>query len=217
MIRLVLLLAALLVTVSGSGAFAQDAGVPIITRGQLEPVVPTLRTEDMMSKEMANALFKQCRSFYPRRFTPKALDDYCDCAITSTQVTLTAQEYADIQIPRNQKASNPTYQKYITGVVAPCMVIPTLDIEYLACALDQFADIRISHLPKYCRCVSQEVSQHVADYADVDILIGMSSNPKITDPLEALWINPKYLQSMRQSRYSCLGQYMKQPVKYNYN
>ena len=217
MIRIVLLLAALFVVVSTSGASAQDVGTPMITRGQLEPAMPTLRTEDMLSKEMANALFKQCRSFYPRRFTPTALDSYCECAMVSTQATMSAKEYADIQVPRNQKASNSTYQKDITNVVAPCMVRPTIDIEYLSCALDRSGDNRISSLPKYCQCVAKDVSDHVALYGDVDILISMGSNQRITDPFEALWINSKYLQSMRNARIGCLGNYMKQRVQYDYN
>jgi hypothetical protein len=217
MIRLFLLMTALLTVVSISKASAQETSPPLITRGQLEPVMPTLKTEDMMSNEMANAIFRQCRSFYPRRFTPSSLDTYCDCAMTATQVTMTAQEYADVQLPRNQKASNPTYQKFITSVVAPCMVLPTIEIEYFGCVLDRFADSRIGHVPKYCNCVSREISQHVGIYGDVNILITMSTNPRLTDPFEALWVSSKYIQSVRQARTSCLGKYMKQTVQYNYN
>lgn len=217
MIRLVLLLTALMTIMSVSGASAQDTGVPVIARGQLAPALPIIKNEDMMSKEMANALFKQCRSFYPRLFTPTALDSYCECAMTATQVTMTAQEYADVQIPRNQKASNPTYQKYITGVVAPCMVRPTIDIEYFSCVLDRSGDLRISNMPKYCNCVAKDVSDHVAIYGDVDILISMSTNQRITDPFEALWINPKYVQSKRNARNGCIGTYIKRPVQYDYN
>lgn len=217
MIRAFLLLTAFLILGASTGAYAQDAGTPQITRGQLEPITPTITPQDMISNTMANTLFKQCRSFYPRRFTPTALDSYCECSMVATQVNMTAKEYTELQNPLNRKITNPTYQKYITTVVAPCMITPTVDIEYMYCVLDRYADNRVKSFPQYCQCVAREMRDHVELNGDVDMMITMGSNPKINDPFEALWMNTKYMETSRQSRTACLGKYMKQPIKYSYN
>ncbi len=213
MFRAFLLLLMMAVLSVGSIAVAQDADTP--TKGQLEKLPPAIQKKDMISKEVATAIFKQCRSFYPRRFTPSALDTYCDCSMTATQLALTSQENVDLQDKKNQVITNPVYQKYVTYVVAPCMDMATQDIEYLGCALDRFADSRVANLPRYCQCVGREARDHVTEFGDVDIMITMKTNPRVTDPFEALWMNDKYMQSVRNAKDKCLLTYMKKPMVYN--
>lgn len=216
MIRTLLLLFVTIMMSASYMAYAQDAGTSQITRGQLEPSSPVITSKDMVSAAMASALFKQCRSFYPRRFTPNALDSYCKCSVTATQATISAKEYTELQSSKNRVAGNKTFQKYVTSVIAPCMITPTVDIEYLSCVLDRYADNRIASFPQYCQCVAREARNHVEYNGDVDILISMGSNPKIQDPFEALWINSKYMSVVRQARTSCLSSYMKKPTQYTY-
>lgn len=208
---LALLTIGLACLMAGGDARAQEGPV----RGQLERNAPLVTPENMMTKEMASALFQQCRSFYPRRFTPSALDRYCDCAIPSTQLALTGQEYAELQEPRNRVIGNTVFQKYIAYVVAPCMDLPTQDIEYMSCVLDRHADSRVGNFPRYCQCVAKDMQKHVAEYGDVEILITMQTNRNIIDPFEALWMNDRYIQSVRNARDSCLATYMERPVTYN--
>lgn len=213
MIRALLLALLCLVLASGASALAQDAPAP--TKGMLEKAPPLVEKKDMMSAATAAALFKQCRGFYPRRFTPSALDSYCECSGTATQAVMTSDEHASLQQEKNRVITNPVFQKYVTYVIAPCMDKPTQDIEYLSCALDRFADARINNLPRYCQCVGREMRNHVLQFGDVDILISMQTNKRVTDPFEALWMSSRYMEQTQVARDKCVMSYMKKPMIYN--
>jgi hypothetical protein len=201
---LILLLIALLST----SAEAQEKPV-----GGLMQQSQTLSPGDPIPNEAINKLFKQCKSYYPRRFTPSALDVYCNCSAAATQGVLKAGEYESLQLERNRKASNPVYQKYVTQVVIPCMDIPTLDIEYFACVLRRTNDSRIENIPKYCQCVSGEVSKYVRKYGSVDALLRTEHYEK--DPIEALWNSEGYKETLRNSMDECVLLYLRRPQTYN--
>lgn len=213
MMRAALLALLCLILSSGVPAMAQDASAP--TKGMLEKVAPLVEKKDMMSQAMANTLFKQCRAFYPRRFPPSALDSYCECSGAATQAVMTSDEYTSLQDEKNRVVTNPVYEKYVTYVVAPCMDTPTQDIEYYACIMDRFADMRINHIPRYCQCVGREMRDYVRQFGDTDMLISLKTNKRVTDPFEALWLSDAYVEKTRNSRDKCVLRYMKQPMIYN--
>jgi hypothetical protein len=95
------------------------------------------------------------------------------------------------------------------------MDTPTQDIEYYACIMDRFADMRINHIPRYCQCVGREMRDYVRQFGDTDMLISLKTNKRVTDPFEALWLNDAYVEKTRNSRDKCVLRYMKQPMIYN--
>lgn len=206
--RFFILIPLLLIALLPAPAGAQEKA----PRGLLEKP-QTLSPQDPIPNGAINKLFRQCKSYYPRRFTPSALEAYCSCSAAATQGVLRAGEYESLQLERNRKASNPVYQKYVSQVVIPCMDIPTLDIEYFACILNRANDPRIDNIPKYCQCVSSKVARRVRTIGDADTLLRLQHYER--DPLEALWHSEGYKETLRNSMDECVRSYLRQPQIYN--
>ncbi len=160
---------------------------------------------DTIPSKLINDMYDNCKFKIPERFTPKAREYYCACNAAAVQGNFLMKEFKELQRPSARVPSNKTYEKYITTAVAPCLDMPVEQIEYLECLLDTTIDIRVRHIPPYCKCVAQKARKHAEQHADAEIMTRLIQYPTgFSDPVNALWDNARYIGAKVQAQNSCM-------------
>lgn len=170
------------------------------------PALLDTKEEKPLTQAELSRYFSDCKYNIPRRFTPDAREFFCGCTATKLkEEKFLPSELKAMQSAKNFVITNKTFEKYASRVVAPCLDMPTEQIEYLSCLLDSSVDSRISYIPGYCTCVARKMKSYVRKNAAADILIGLGiKNFVYSEPVEVLWNNVNYLRKLRQSRKECI-------------
>lgn len=152
----------------------------------------------------------RCKSRFPGRFSPQALNDYCFCAAAATQGTITIGELRELQKETTRKLGNPTFEKYVKNVMKPCMETPIEDIEYGMCISSRSNDWRIKYPLPYCKCSSQGVANHFRKFGLEEMMIswGTPNQSGDEDPTTTLWDNPTFLKARSIAKEECVSRYM---------
>lgn len=151
----------------------------------------------------------RCLSRVPERFTPRAHADYCACAAAATQGTMTMGDLRSLQKDENRVLGNPSFEKFVTSVMKPCMESPIADIEYNFCITSQDNDWRIRYPIPFCKCVSSTLQQHFKTSGTAEMMVGWGKPDKFAtdDPTTTLWSNARFLQARKQGKDACVGGY----------
>jgi len=184
----------------------------------LMPVVPKELLKDLastepLSNDIANALYDQCMSKIPDRFSSEGHKYYCSCSSAATQGNLTVGELTDIQDEKNRTIRNKSFEKYIRNVMYPCMDVPIDDMEYATCTMNRSNDWRIRYPIAYCKCVTSLVKDHFKKFGETEMMIGWGTyGAKQGDPIAAAWNTTEFQTARENARNQCVGTYIDQEV-----
>lgn len=150
--------------------------------------------------------FDDCVYKIPPRFTPDAREYYCGCTMTNIKAQKFTQ--SDLDTLKNKKnwiAANPTFERFASKVMAPCLDQPVKQIEYLSCLLSSETDYNMHSPPQFCSCYSTKMKKHASKFAAPEMLLQLGSkNNFYRDPLDALWANRDYVRATLTAREDCI-------------
>ncbi len=159
---------------------------------------------ERVSIEVANAYLKNCQNNFPRHFTPRAHQNFCNCSAASLRGEMTKDEYKSVREGKNNKPGNPAYEKYIKKVIVPCMTVATPDIAYVACLEDRGHNPYITSILQYCECVSDTMALHVERKGASSILKNSRSNSEVyKNPIYALLETGQYMTAKYDAQREC--------------
>lgn len=152
----------------------------------------------------------RCLSRVPEKFTPRAHTDYCACAAAATQGTITLGDLKNLQKAENRVLGNPSFEKFVTSVMKPCMEMPMADIEYMMCISSQDNDWQIRYPIPFCKCVSAGVQAHFKKLGLEELMVswGSPDRRQSDDPTKTLWANQSFLKARENVKDQCVGEYM---------
>lgn len=170
------------------------------------PALLDPKDEKPLTASELSTYFKDCKYNIPRRFTPDAREHFCGCtALKLKDEKFRPSELKAMSQPKNFVITNKTFERYASRVVAPCLDMPTEQIEYLTCVLDSSIDPRINYIPGYCTCVARKMKAHVRKNAAADILLSFGTkNFVYSDPMDAMWNNSNYLKTLNKAQKTCI-------------
>jgi hypothetical protein len=159
---------------------------------------------------VATKVYDRCLSRVPERFTPDAHKIYCTCTAAALQGSMTLGELIDLQDSKNRRIGHPSYEKFVTQVVKPCMVEPVEEIEYLYCMIDRAADPRIRFFPSYCQCVGKEMRKHLDKNGDIEAVMELSKKvgSRERDPTEGFLSGFERGRALQDVRNQCSWKYL---------
>lgn len=190
-----------------------DPNAARFSDSNIDPILPDLpmtpAPKDVIPNEVATKIYDRCLSKVPPRFTPDGHQYFCTCTAAAIQGNLKMSELQEIQSKRNWKLGNKAFEKYIHTSVIPCLDMPVNDMEYMNCILYRGTDIRVSRVPLYCQCVSTAMSNHFAQFGEIEMMTEWGDTSKKYDsPLTALWESGEYNRNKDLISERCLASYL---------
>ncbi|MGB1077267.1 MAG: hypothetical protein ACPG05_03090 [Bdellovibrionales bacterium] len=159
---------------------------------------------DIVSVKRANDYLTECKSVFPRHFTPNALHNYCSCSAANIRIFMSDTEFTEIERKRNLVAGDPIFEKYIQKVIIPCMEVAVPDIARVACLEDRGHSPYITNILPYCSCVSDRMTSAVKKQGAATIVVNMTRNPKFyDDPVQTLLESSQYRVSKYNAQREC--------------
>jgi hypothetical protein len=194
-----LLTALCLFLIVSAGAMASGTKTPA-------PILETPKAEKPLSMAQLKTYVDDCNYHIPPRFTPDAREYYCACTMKKLDEHGFTQSHLNrLKDSKSWVASNKLFESFASNVMAPCLDVPTKQIEYLSCLLDSANDYRIGKVQPYCNCVSKKMVSYVKKNAAPDILVSLGrTNTLYRDPIEAMWNNINYIKRADRTRDECV-------------
>ena len=214
--HLVPLMLVIIAAIPATG-WGQELFQPSKVRYESSPLFPVVPLSDFPSgqndripTELILKINGRCMSRMPERFPPRAHTDYCACAAAATQGTMTMGDLKALQKEENRVLGNPSFEKYVTSVMKPCMEEPIADIEYMSCITSQGNDWQIRYPIPFCKCVSRGVQEHFKSLGTEELMVswGNLNRRPSDDPAKTLWSNQSFLKAREHVKDQCVGDYM---------
>ena len=154
-----------------------------------------------ITKETANQYYLNCKAKPDPRFSEQAQDMFCGCTATKLMSDFTLEDMQSIG--KQDQSGRDATNKMIVNIYAPCIQYPAKEYHYQSCISNPKTSI-LGDAQKLCSCASEQIAVHLQSNAKLMFQTILRTNPNITDPMQALYDDPRFQSFAKQKLMGCI-------------